>query len=151
MREKHNYYKDTRVTSFPQEEQSALPAGVVNVHQDSSDEDGFVGEQLEIEKERQELRAARQWVNQEGWDAEGEGHALDDSGADVNLRLDWDEVRRQLAKGTSNEPDSTMRVDQEVVERDWPLEALDPVQRVFVDRVIAWGRELVAVYKANQH
>ena len=44
-----------------------------------------------------------------------------------------------------------MTVDQEVVERDWPLEALDPVQRVFVDRVIAWGRELVAVYKANQH
>ena len=25
------------------------------------------------------------------------------------------------------------------------------MQRVFVDRVIAWGRELVAVYKATQH
>ena len=150
VREKHNYYKDTRVTSVPQEEQSAMPAGVVNVHEDSSDEDGFVGEQLEIEKERQELRAARQWVNQEGWDAEGEGHALDDSGSDVNLRLDWDEVRRQLARDTVDEADTTVRVDRQVVERDWSLEALDPVQRVFADRVIAWGRELVAVYKANQ-
>ncbi len=34
---KHGFYKHTRVTSTAQEEQSALPAGVINQHEDSSD------------------------------------------------------------------------------------------------------------------
>ena len=44
---KHTYYKQTRFTSTAQEEQSALPAGVFNVHEDSSDEEDYVGEQKE--------------------------------------------------------------------------------------------------------
>ena len=43
--QKHSFYKQTRCTSAAQEEQSALPAGVLNVHEDSSDEDAYLGEQ----------------------------------------------------------------------------------------------------------
>ena len=35
----------TRCTNIAQEEQSALPAGVLNVHEDSDDEDAFLAEQ----------------------------------------------------------------------------------------------------------
>ena len=38
---KHAFYKQTRCTSAAQEEQSALPAGVLNVHEDSSDEEDY--------------------------------------------------------------------------------------------------------------
>ena len=31
---KHNFYKETKVTSLAQEEQSALPAGVLNTYED---------------------------------------------------------------------------------------------------------------------
>ena len=56
---KHNFYRQTKVTSRAQEEQSALPAGVLNVYEDTTDEDDFTGEQKEIEKEMQALRAAQ--------------------------------------------------------------------------------------------
>ena len=39
------------------------------------------------------------------------------------------------------------RVDRDAVLRDYSLENLDPVQRVFANRVLKWARELVAVYK----
>ena len=39
------------------------------------------------------------------------------------------------------------RVERVVVERDYALEDLDPTQRVFANRVIAWAREVVRVYK----
>ena len=44
---KHGYFKRTRVTCTAQEEQSALPAGVINVHEDSEDEAEWGGEQTE--------------------------------------------------------------------------------------------------------
>ena len=44
---RHNYYKGTRCTNTAQEEQSALPAGVINVNEDSSDCEDYVGEQKE--------------------------------------------------------------------------------------------------------
>ena len=37
-------------------------------------------------------------------------------------------------------------VESEVL-RDYPLDVLDPTQRAFADRVLSWGREVVAVYK----
>ena len=67
VKTKHNFYKQTKVTSRAQEEQSALPAGVINTYEDTTDEDDFTGEQKELEKEMQALRSAQQWVNQEGW------------------------------------------------------------------------------------
>ena len=47
---RHNFYKQTKVTSHAQEEQSALPAGVINVCEDTDDEGDYAGEQKEIAK-----------------------------------------------------------------------------------------------------
>ena len=70
---RHDTYKKTRCTSTAQEEQSAMPVGVINRCADSDDEEEYFGEQKEIAKEMQELRAAEHWVNQKGWDAASEG------------------------------------------------------------------------------
>lgn len=43
--QKHSIYTQTRCTSAAREEQSALPAGVLNVHEDSSDGEAYFGEQ----------------------------------------------------------------------------------------------------------
>ena len=66
--------------------QSALPAGVINTYEDSTDEEDCAGEQKEIAMEMQALRGAQQWVNQEGWDAAGEAIVLDSSGTEIDLR-----------------------------------------------------------------
>ena len=42
---KHSFYRKTRCTSTAQEEQSALPAGVLNVFEDSDDDAAYTGEQ----------------------------------------------------------------------------------------------------------
>ena len=58
-----------------------MPAGVINVNEDSEDEEDYFGaEQKERAKEAQEIRAAQQWVNHAGWDAAGEGRATTSSG-----------------------------------------------------------------------
>ncbi len=99
----------------------------------------------------QELRIAGHWVNQEGWDALGEGvaeslsatsqgasdgdahaatrttSATGQGGATkrvVDLRLDWDAVKRQLAKGA--EPDASSEpthLDRDTVLRDYALDS----------------------------
>ena len=98
---RHNFYKHTSCTSTAQEEHSALPAGVLNVCEDSDDENDYVGEEKEIEQEMQQLRVAHQWINQEGWDLASERKALSaNTGAEVDLRLEWEEVARQLASGS---------------------------------------------------
>ena len=38
---KHNCYRNTRCTSVAQEEQSALPAGVININEDSDDDEAY--------------------------------------------------------------------------------------------------------------
>ena len=91
---KHDYYRQTRCTNRAQEECSAMPAGVMNVHEDSDDPDAYGGEQKEINREMQELRAAEHWVNQEGWNAAGEGFAVSSSGTDISLRLGDGQCRR---------------------------------------------------------
>ena len=68
---KHDFYKFTRCTSVAQEESSALPAGMINVNEDSSDPDDLDCDDQDIAKETEELRAAARWINQEGWDAAG--------------------------------------------------------------------------------
>ena len=97
----------------------------------------------------QALRAAQQWVSQEGWDAVGEAKAVDSSGADVDLRaptdtegrpLTWGDVQRQLAKGAgtaSNESALVAALVEEEAVRDFALDNLDQTQRVFADRVPA--------------
>ena len=44
-----------------------MPAGVVNVHEDT-DEDEEAFDEMELERERDELRIVEHWDNQEGWD-----------------------------------------------------------------------------------
>ena len=61
---RHDFYRRTRCTSVDQEECSALPAGVINVNEDSEDAGEFDGDGKEISKEMDELRAVGQWVNQ---------------------------------------------------------------------------------------
>ena len=146
---RHDYYKHTRCTSTAQEEHSAVPAGVFNVNEDSEDDEAYFGEQKELAAEAQELRAAQHWVNQEGWDAVGEGRAVSPStGAEVDLRIDWDDVKRKLAKGAGAGADTAAgRVDEDTVLRDFALDKLDPTQRAFAERVLAWAAEVASVYK----
>jgi hypothetical protein len=90
---------------------------------------------------------------------------VDSSGADVDLRaptdeitgapLTWGDVQRQLAKGASLASDESgltaaaklNKLEELVIQS--PLERLDPTQRVFADRVLAWGRDIVSAYKHN--
>ena len=77
---KHGYYRKTWVTSVAQETSSVHPgSGAVNIYEDSSDDDAYTGEQKEIAKEIDELRVAKQRINQEGWDAESHCHAISPS------------------------------------------------------------------------
>ena len=93
---KHNVYRMTRCTSTAQEEQSALPAGVINTFEDSEDDAAYTGEQREIERECQELRAIESWINQEGWDTAAEGRAISPkTGTEIDLRLPWEEVKKK--------------------------------------------------------
>ena len=56
-RHAHNVYRNTKVTSRAQEEQSAVPAGVRNVMGDSDDDEAWDGgHSKELEKETQALR-----------------------------------------------------------------------------------------------
>ena len=136
---RHDYYRQTRCTTTAQEEHGALPAGVINVHDDSEDEGGYSGEQKEIAKEVQELRAAQHWINQPGWDAVREGYATSPStGTEIDLRLDWGDVKKALAAGTGmDDAAAPVRLEETAVLRDYGLEKLDPTQRVFADRVLS--------------
>ena len=75
------------------------------------------------------------------------GFAVDCTGRALDLRLNWAEVKQKLARGSGGGNEGLKRVDETVVLADFPLEALDPTQRAFADRVLAWARELVSVYK----
>ena len=138
--QKHGFYKRTRCTSTAQEQQSALPGGVINVHEDTDDECEYGGEEKEIAKEMQEVRAAQHRVNQSGWDADSKGRGkCPRTGESVELRLDWAEVEKQLSKGTGGDVSEAATVREGDVLQKYPLDDLDPTQRAFVNRVLAWG------------
>ena len=140
-----NYYRNTRCTCMAQEEQSAIPAGVFNVYEDSDDEDAYLGEQRELQKEMQELLAAKDWINQKGWDVASEAQVVSpSSGKTIDLRLDWAMVEQKLKQGYGDLAVSDAGdVDEVKVLSDFSLDKLDPTQRVFADRVLKWGDELV--------
>ena len=146
---KHNFYRHTRCTSISQEEASALPAGVINVNEDSDDEDAYTAEQKEIAKEMDEIRGAQQWVNPEGCDLASEGIAYSaTTGEHIDLRLDWGQAKRKLERGMDADDDADLQqlVEADVL-RDYPLDVLDSTQRAFADRVLSWGRKVVSVYQ----
>ncbi len=83
-------------------EQSAFPAGVLNVCEDSDDANDFLGEEKEIELEMQQLRGVQQWVNQKGWEQGSERTAVcAKTKKEMELRLGWEEVARELAAGAN--------------------------------------------------
>ncbi len=123
--------------------------GVLNEHEDSSDDEAYCGEQKEVVKEMQELRAAQQWVNRPDMDVEAEGKAMsENTGQVIDLRLDWAQVKQKLEKGHAPDVDlAPKRVGEEVVLRDYSLDDLDPTQRAFANRTLKWATEVVRVYK----
>ena len=146
---KHNYYRNTRCICMAQEEQSAIPAGVFNADEDSDDEDAYLGEQKELQKEMQELLAAKDWINQKGWDVASEAQVVSpSSGKTIDLRLDWAMVEQKLKQGYGDLAVSDAGdVDEVKVLSDFSLDKLDPTQRVFADRVLKWSDELVDVHE----
>ena len=87
-----------------QEEQSAHPGGAINTYEDSDDDEAFLGEQKEIAKELDELRAAQHWINQEGWDVASEVFATSKhTNKAIDLRLDWGAVKKMLSEGIGDQ------------------------------------------------
>ena len=97
----------------------------------------------------QELHAVKHWINQKGWDVAGGGRASSPStGKEIDLRLDWGEVKKKLAAGAGQDVDAALvPVDEEAVLGDYALNKLDPTQRAFADRVLAWADEVVSTYR----
>ena len=150
---KHDYYRKTRCTSVAEEEQSATPWGVKNVCADSDDDDDFAGEQAEVLAENDALRGAADWINPPAYDTKWEAFAEDRHGKRVDLRrpcdpqgklLSWTEVGKALERANAELEESSVNDEESTT---YPLEKLDPTQRVFADRVLTWGRELVDCYK----
>ena len=102
---RHGFYKKTWVTSLAQETARVHPgAGAMNVYEDSSDQDAYMGEQREIQREMEELRRVKDWINLDGCDAAAEARAVSSAtGQELDLRLDWGEVRKKLASGAGSE------------------------------------------------
>ena len=71
----------------------------------------------------QELQAVKHWINQKGWDVAGEGRAISPStGKEIDLRLDWGEVKKKLAAGAGQDVDAALvPVDEEAVLGDYAL------------------------------
>ena len=146
---KHSFYRNTRCTSMAQEEQSALPAGVININEDSDDDGAYTGEQKEIAKEMDELRVAQHWINQAGWDTAGEVHTISkNSGAMVDLRRDWGAVKTILTEGVGDETEGDIKEDdKDNAAHKYNLDDLDPTQRVFADRMLTWAAEVATIYE----
>ena len=148
---KHDVYRNTKITSVAQEEQTALAAGVLNHYEDSDDDDAYTGEGQELTREMDELRVAKSWINQDGWNLAEEGRAdCEATGRSIDLRLDWGEVRSKLAKGAGGENgDAAVTYASASISLDeFPLEQLDPTQRVFANRVLDWAKNLADTYDA---
>ncbi len=106
-----------------QEEQSAIPAGVFNVYEDSDDEDAYLGEQRELQKEMQELLAAKDWINQKGWDVASEAQVVSpSSGKTIDLRLDWaieNGIAKEQARSVLPEGNTVSRLYMNGTLRSW--------------------------------
>ncbi len=76
-----------------------------------------------------------------------EGRAISsNTGSEVDLRLNWGSVKKQLAKGVDGEV-ASLSTSTDAPSQKYNLMDLDPTQRAFADRVLGWAREVVKVYK----
>ena len=80
-----------------------------------------------------------------GWKVVDEGFATSSSSmGNINLRLDWGDVQKTLKAGNTCDADAPSTILQrDNVLRELDLNTLDPTQRAFADRVLAWAAELV--------
>ena len=154
---KHDFYRKTRCTNTAQEEQSATIVGVMNVCQDSEDDDEYWGDQKEVQAEMQELRAAAQWINPSHMDTDEEAYALDSGAHKVDLRcplnakgkiITWEEVKKMLSGDVDETREGAVGKGGR---KTYKLEDLDPTQRVFADRVLKWGTELINCYRTVEN
>ena len=99
-RHEHNVYRNTKVTSRAQEEQSAVPAGVRNVMEDSDDDEAWDGgDSKELEKETQALQVAKNWLSdkaeRQSWDTAAEAMAPGAEEVEVDLRQPKDGIHEE--------------------------------------------------------
>ena len=125
-----------------------MPAGVININQDSDDDEAYLGDPKEISKEMEELRVAQHWINQEGWDVAGDARVVSKSTSKrINLRLDWGAVKEKLADAHEEDGESDpSAVDEATIVSDYSLDKLDPTQRVFADCCLKWAGLVADVY-----
>ena len=91
-----------------QEEQSALPAGVINTSEDSDDDGTYLGDREEVGKMREELQAGQHLTKQRGWDVAGDAHVVSKStGEVIDLHLDWGAGREKTAEARGEGGEST--------------------------------------------
>ena len=55
-----------------------------------------------------------------------------------------------MAPGEGTLDENLGNLDEDVVQADYPLDALDPTQRAFAHRVLKWGDQVVQTYKDIQ-
>ena len=131
--------------------------GVMNICNDSDEDEEYFGDQKEVQAEMDELNAAASWVNPKHWDAAQEAYARNRNDKDVDLRypkdfhgnsMSWDAVQKALAGDIQDDAQksSTTTSDQKI----YILEDLDPTQRAFADRVLKWGAELCNRYQSME-
>ena len=96
----------------------------------------------------EELRVAQHWINQEGWDVAGDARVVSKNTSEViDLRLNWDTVKRKLADPHEEDEESDpIAVDEGAILRDYSLDNLDPTQRAFADRCLKWAGKVADVY-----
>ena len=150
---KHDFYKHTRVTNLGQEESGWTQQGVMNVYENSSDDEDYFGEQKEVQAEIDALKSAHHWINPAHWAAEKESLAQNHLGQEVDLRIprgrnghpiSWETVKKMLGDESNLRESCPEAQDSQ---RKYDLGKLDPTQRAFADRVLGWGAEVCGCYK----
>ena len=124
-----------------------MPGGVLNAHEDTDNEDEYFADQAEVRCEMDALKVAESHVNVKSWNYQREGIGRTSSGHEVDLRLDWAAAKAILKQGSEDavEDEEKSLSAAEVAEK-YPLDILDPTQRCFADRVLAWAGEVVQCY-----
>ena len=102
----------------------------------------------------QALRSVETWVNPQTSDAAEDAFANGSDGSKINLReptvqgkrASWADVKKHLKEG--NEVKSADQDEFDVTA--YLLDTLDPTQRVFSDRLLAWGRACPVLFAVGE-
>ena len=62
--------------------------------------------------------------------------------------LDWASAKQKLNAGTEHDQETaSVHLDRDAVEKEYPLDGLDPTQRVFATIVVDWIKETALTYE----